>query len=613
MNRITLDRLEVTDGDLAPAVLTFEQGLNVISGPEDRGKTYAFHCLDYLFGSKTRPKEDVPESEGYSSAWLYFHTDDIRYCGIRRRFDKAECFISPFRNLDEDIAPPAKWTKLSVTHSAKSESISSFWLRLFGIPATKLRRNATGGIGSMSLRHAIHMVLVDEGRMASDDSPMLGDRGFGDTLYRDAFAFNIGARLNPPVEPNAVKEVAPVSNARNAVILEMLESIEASINAISADSSLTPEAARTLSSQIEEYRTAVSNISAQLSGMIGRRETVQRTLVSARSAIIARSELRSRLQLLANYYHSDLRRLDAIAEANHYLGQLDNVKCPTCDQYWAHHGGEANGLDPVQISEGCRKEAQKIRYLSRDLERELEIVESEIATLGAQARTAESDLGSLADNFTRLELQLSEANGQLNGVLERVPSLANRMALEQQREWLRSQIPAQENVEVVEIVSDRTVFAPQPIEDLCGIVASLLESWQWHYTTGKIAVEFDEQAMDLRISGRLRSSFGKAVRGLVTSALSLAIMEYCLDHEMPHPGFTVLDSPLTAHGGQNKKGQTDRISMAVQNAFFEEIARKYSKNQVIVFDNKVPPVSLEKRINHIRFGSGAHTRAGFFP
>src|SRR4051794_40611104 len=111
MNRIILDRLEVANGDLPPATLDFQAGLNVVSGPEDRGKTYAFHCLDFLFGARNRPKKDVPESEGYDNAYLYFHVQDDVYYAIRRRFDKAECKVSPTTKASEDIASESQWRK----------------------------------------------------------------------------------------------------------------------------------------------------------------------------------------------------------------------------------------------------------------------------------------------------------------------------------------------------------------------------------------------------------------------------------------------------------------------------------------------------------------------
>jgi hypothetical protein len=37
---------------------------------------------------------------------------------------------------------------------------------------------------------------------------------------------------------------------------------------------------------------------------------------------------------VASYYTTDLRQLEAIAETTHYLNQLDNVLCPTCERDW---------------------------------------------------------------------------------------------------------------------------------------------------------------------------------------------------------------------------------------------------------------------------------------
>lgn len=610
MNRIILNRLEVTDGDLTPATLDFERGLNVITGPEDRGKTYAFLCLDFLFGAKERPKEDVPESKGYTEAWLYVTLDDDRRCAVKRLFESPHVYASPYFIADSDIPAEGEWRKVSVGHTAKGESISSMWLGIFGFETTKLRTNKKGGVASFTVRHAVHMALVDEGRMNRDESPLFGDQGYGNTAYRDAFAVQLNARDTPPLA-KAEEDEAQLDDAKRALLSGLVEQIEASLEE-SETSNLGEDAFAGLTTKLESHRTTISQLSTDLSVVFAQREELHHELTRTQSVVISRSELRSRLRLLASYYTTDLRRLEAIAESTHYLNQLDDVPCPICERDWKSTDN-IQTVNLESIIQACNREAEKIRFLSKDLEHELDIVGDEVADAERAAGDAAFKLEALNADNHELQSRLSNANAAISLVLRDAPNATNRMALMRQLDWLREQIGPEVVTKLTQQDAPEPQIDRQPVKDLCKIIEQLLLSWGWHYTPGDLLVEFDEKTSDLRVGGRLRKSFGKAVRGLIVSALSLAILEYCVKNSLPHPGFVVLDSPLTAHGGQDSAGNTDKVSLEVQTAFFEKIAERFRDQQVIVIDNKVPPESLAGSINHIRFGSNNGDRYGFFP
>lgn len=78
MKRMILTRLVLSGNKKRNAVLEFQKGLNVISGDSDTGKTFAFQCLDYIFGAQKELK-DITEAEGYSLISLEFTIDGKSY------------------------------------------------------------------------------------------------------------------------------------------------------------------------------------------------------------------------------------------------------------------------------------------------------------------------------------------------------------------------------------------------------------------------------------------------------------------------------------------------------------------------------------------------------
>ncbi|MDQ7864054.1 hypothetical protein RCO48_32115 [Peribacillus frigoritolerans] len=55
------------------------------------------------------------------------------------------------------------------------------------------------------------------------------------------------------------------------------------------------------------------------------------------------------------------------------------------------------------------------------------------------------------------------------------------------------------------------------------------------------------------IDSKPTKDYGKGYRAIIYSAFVISLMEYCRDKKMPHPGFVVLDSPLTTYKGKKKK------------------------------------------------------------
>lgn len=51
MSNFYIERLIVTGNGKEPSILEFKEGLNIVCGPSDTGKSYVLECIDYLFGS----------------------------------------------------------------------------------------------------------------------------------------------------------------------------------------------------------------------------------------------------------------------------------------------------------------------------------------------------------------------------------------------------------------------------------------------------------------------------------------------------------------------------------------------------------------------------------
>lgn len=89
---------------------------------------------------------------------------------------------------------------------------------------------------------------------------------------------------------------------------------------------------------------------------------------------------------------------------------------------------------------------------------------------------------------------------------------------------------------------------------------------------------------------------------------------YCLKNDRPHPGFVVLDSPLLSYRGEENESDPtqDLKSTTVDQAFYRWLANDLSHGQVIVIENRDPPLDVRAQIHLDEFLPNAD-RKGFIP
>ena len=78
MNRFTIRKLTVSGGGHQDSIIEFTDGLNIIIGPSNTGKSLIMDCIDYVFGFTpkiNRPSKIVDNSNGYTHVELELKTD----------------------------------------------------------------------------------------------------------------------------------------------------------------------------------------------------------------------------------------------------------------------------------------------------------------------------------------------------------------------------------------------------------------------------------------------------------------------------------------------------------------------------------------------------------
>ena len=103
---------------------------------------------------------------------------------------------------------------------------------------------------------------------------------------------------------------------------------------------------------------------------------------------------------------------------------------------------------------------------------------------------------------------------------------------------------------------------------------------------------------------------------MLHAAFTVGLAQFCLDRDLPHPGFVVLDSPIVTYrppdyDGDDIEGQ---VPPEFADAFYTDLAQRFS-GQAVVMENVEPPRRLEYQgVDLVAFSKVVDLgRYGFFP
>lgn len=612
--RILLSALRVLGNGKSPAEVTFGQGLNVISGASNTGKSYILQCLDFSLGSGSPPKQ-IDESIGYEIVQLELRNSVGQVCTVERSLKGGKSLLRMQAHADV----PERETILGDKHGANDpNTISGFFLEACGLWGRKIRTKKDGAVRSLSFRDIAHLIIIDENRIISDGSPVKIGQYVTATAETSVFDMLLSgvddrsivgaeqkpnARINLKARVDALDQIIAETEQELARIDNEPESLEERKGKLDAD-------IKRRSNAIDESADRINEIQLvrQEAWDLFRRSESQRS---------TNEELLARFKLLEQHYRNDLSRLHAIIEADYYFSQLRTERCPLCGAPpEAHDEQSACKSDVGQLENlrvACNKEAAKIRVLIQDLLGTTTQLDSDVQLFRREG-IAQKALYQKADVAIRetLEPRAKQEQGQLELLLNNRSAVIDALNIYNRLQQLQTEKQrCQETLALkVEEPGAPTLIVSQAVERFSLQVEELLRAWAY---PGLTRVTFSEQDMDLIISGRRRAAEGKGLRAISYAAFTIGLLRYCQRASLPHPGFVVLDSPLVTYKRKDVV-EGEAIPDDVKSNFFHNLATLPQEAQVIILENEDPPVEVQAKINYTHFSrSPVIGRYGFFP
>lgn len=605
-----LSKLSLRGKGKEDAEVTFYQGLNLISGASNTGKTFIFECINFMFGGRDVPKK-INERKGYDVVLLELRTYNDNIFTLRRNFTdekmyKYECELKEIAK----IAP----IEIKNQHDKEdSDNISSLLLEISNASSYKnVVKNQKGDTVSFSYRDFVHMSMLSEKRIINSISPIYPeDSVYTKTKSQSAFRTIMTGKDDSLYAENKQKnEATPGVKAKLEIVESMILDTRISIEEISRE--LGEEGF-----SIDEFEENLSFLENQLKekNIVLEKHQIEkdkiwRDLQENKSEKMILSESIQRFNLLRKNYESDIDRLDFIEEAIFYTEQLEDVKCPICYSSFKP--------EEVDVKEAVLAELEKTRIQLVDLIATISETKVKENTISSKINSMQQRIKEI-DQIMEGELQpvLFKFRNKINNVLKLRDNFKmmefNKDKLEElvkNQEELKSKV----NSKKVKVDFSNDINS-NSLNLFSQIVQDILTEWKLEE---KIQVKFDEAKKDIVVNERDKEGFGKGYASILNSAFVIGVLEYTIKLGLPHPKVVILDSPLTTYKEKDvqveKEQKEQKVKEEVKNAFFEYLSQYKKEVQFIILDNIEPKKEIIEKINYCRFTRNELIgRFGFIP
>lgn len=580
--------------------LEFTPGVNVICGASDTGKSFLAESIDFMLGGSEL--REISERAKYAEIELDLHVNDGEDWRFRRSTSGGN-----FKLIDLDKQNSVEMVLKQSHAHGKTDNLSGFLLEKIGLLGKRiLKSGAKATTQSLSFRNIARLILVQENEIQQKGSPFWG----GQYTTKTAELATVKLLLTGIDDSSVVSVVdtEPNNAEQIALIDELLMDLATEIEDMGEErDELTSQLDR-LETSIEGQRESLSAAQRQLENLLTQRREALEDRRGMQDRLDEISDLLARFDLLREHYAVDIDRLQAIRESGSMFAHVDAIPCPLCGATpEAQHLEKTCEGDVDAIVVAAIAEIEKIERLLGELE-------GTVADLRAEEDDLKKSLAEKDSTYQQLDKTLQEAvapevsnfRNSFSEIVEKRADVQKAIDLFARRDKLENRkLSLQDEGETREDSGAVKAGIPESVaHSLSKKVSSILKAWDF---PGECHVYFDKQSTDFVIDGKPRGSRGKGLRAITHAAVSIALLEYCQENGLSHPGFVVLDSPLLAYFKPEGEDDLALKGTDLKERFYDYLVTHHGEDsQVIIIENQHPPESMEGRLVKTIFTGNPH-------
>ncbi|MFA5426593.1 MAG: hypothetical protein WC279_00115 [Sulfurimonas sp.] len=581
-NGFFIKKLELVGTTVESVSIEFKQGLNVVYGASDTGKTFIFQCINFMLGGNGLPKP-IPEAENYNFCRLEIETYKGENYSLERSLKGGDF------NLVDSFK---KSRELKVSNQSSNETISDFLLNICNMSGKKIRKNARGVTQNLYFQNLKKFFAIDEVRIVTEDSILTSGQYLEKTFDKNTLKYLITS-----IDDNSV--IATLDNnieykkGKVALYNELISQLSEDLKDTEYDK--IDEQIERLDDGIKNYQEIYLQSKTKLNKYDQEKDNLVKEIFSQESILINKLELLKRSQLLKKQYISDISRLKATLEAGQHLESAEKSNCPICDS------DIEEVINIPELTIATNAEISKIELLLNELEASQKIYTIEKEDIENKFIANKKHLEEV---IIKIQTELKDF---LDDISKNIKSFSDKKQELSRIKTLKEKLEDYTNKrDSINISDKKAKNTEQLFEDLTtALMTPIVEEIEYilkninfdNPKNPKIA--FSDKLLDFVVNTKNRKEYGKGYRAILYASFVIALLQFFRNKSF-QIGLVLLDSPLNPYKSDEKKDGGEVPNNLADN-FYRYIHDNIKDEQVILIENTSISEDLKKSVNHYEF------------
>ena len=532
----------IAKSDTKPtSFVEFTEGLNIIQGRSDTGKSCIVKCIEFVFGGDMKHlKTPFKESSGFNEAVVVLSTDEGDIT-ISRKVGKNSVEVS---------APEIDWIeggtyalkKPPKTTKNPKPVLNEIMMQLLGFnEEPEVTKNARFDKERMTWASLLRLVYVKEGRIDSEEAIFEPTDNYEKTPFLSSLLYliyghdfgNADAQTKKEIKKARREAVKEYLNGKIQIASDRREQLEKQMQLFDG-----VNVEQTISDMVSSLNATEQSISAALD----KSKSLLGEIMKGEKRLAQCNVLLSRYEYLRSQYKADIQRLSFIVEGEQETKKLPTVStCPFCEGKIVHRK-KATYVDASK-AELTRIIAQLegLDTAEKNVHQEKEEIEAALEKL----RQERDDIDRLIKD--ELKPKSAELEASINALKAYVRlSEEMRVVAAYAQDWETDidNYDATEETETPLVYHPKDYFDSEFQTGMTENAESILTECRYHNFT---AARFDIPTFDIEVNGEAKaSSHGKGYRSYLNTVVALMFRKFLAEHATYNPGLLIIDTPL--HG-----------------------------------------------------------------
>lgn len=563
-----IKRLWFTGPGIKESTVEFINGLNIIHGANDTGKSWILDSFDFMCGLD-HDRFVIDKTTGCNTVHLEVETKNGSVI-MERKLDSTKINVT---STDPRIESRC------YTAGKSKYWINNVWLKIIGLDEEiKVIMNADAKRQSLTLRSFINLLCVPLDNINRKESIFYTSGGhYSKTATKSTLLYFLNEEdFKEYKEKKSDKQKSNESKIRTAIKNENLGYLSELRQAIKRETPPPEEVKEKIAHLIQQIEEAEQH----LSEATAERKRLSDEIVEANEKVKEAVLMKRRYQILRGQYHSDIKRITFIIDGEQKIQEEKEPEhCPFC-------GAEMMPQSTESYVEAARAEMQRIIPQLHDIEDAENDIDREIED--HKQRIAECQENSIElSRLINLELQptIKELQTQIERLQESIEADSRANVIGEIEKYILTPHQSEDDGDEQAAFRAQDNFTDDFISEFNVLLDTILRDVHFD-NYSNCYFDIDSNDFDIVVNGKTKQKFGGAYKAFLNAVVAIALHQYLSKRGKHGLGVLFLDSPILSLKNDSKR----EVSEIMRKGLFEYLAMNQDIGQIIIVENSIPDI-----------------------